>query len=361
MVHGGLAELFAGRPGLARTKFKIVADRATPTVIGLDAKLVAFFRQLPPLVAANAKDEPKWDEFSSTNYEALVFLIGGLRRWHDGEFEESVALMLRFQKAAPSGEDAWVADYRPLVSRYVEEFATFRDLAAELARADASPMLAEAALKKVPDAVRTIRTKQLVEKLTALETDARQKVTAATAAADLAMKQKQAAVEAEEEKRLTDAKLKIKELCESYRFGEAAALIRSVDVKLDRNVSERELLTRRAEWLVEFKRRLIEDINVAGSAVPLVKKNGQKLLGIASHADEQQLEMRVQFGTLPGVKWSDLSPVSILQMARSFMRPTLPQSALADREWQAGVFCLFEQLVNEGQALMDDAITRKPE
>ena len=53
--------------------------------------------------------------------------------------------------------------------------------------------------------------------------------------------------------------------------------------------------------------------------------------------------------------------MSVLQMARTFMRPTLTQSALADREWQAGVFCLFTQLVNEGQALMDDAVLRKPE
>src|SRR5207253_6590040 len=97
-----------------------------------------------------------------------------------------------------------------------------------------------------------------------------------------------------------------------------------------------------------------------GCTVPLIKKNGQKLLGTVSHADDQQLELRVQFGILPAVKWIDISPLSILQMARSFMRPTLSQAALADREWQAAVFCLFTQLFNEGQALMDDAVNRKP-
>ncbi len=360
-VHGGLAEFFAGRPGLARTKFKMLADRASPTVIGLDAKLVGFFRQLPLLVSRQPDAEPHWDDFSTTTYEPLAFLIAGLSRWDDGDFEGSIALLRRLQKAAPAGEDAWVADYRPLVARYLEEYGTFRDLSTDLAGAATSPKTAEAALKRIPDALRAIRSKKLAEKLAALETEARQKVTAAGVAADLALKQKQADAGAAEEKLLTAAKLKIKELSENYRFTEAAALIRAVDVKLDRNISERDLLTRRVDWLVEFKKRLIEDINASGYPAQLVRKNGQKLLGIASRADDLQLEMRVQFGTLPSVKWTDISAMTILQMARTFMRPTLPQPALADREWQAGVFCLFEQLFPEGQALMDDAVARKPD
>ena len=360
-AHSGLADFFAGRPGAGRAKFKMLAERVSPAVIGSDAKLVAFFRQLPQIASGKSQDEQKWDGFSTTNYEPLVFLIAGLKRWNEGDFDAGVALMRRFQSAAPEGEDAWIADYRPLVTRYIEEHGTFRDLSADLARADSAPKVAEAALKKLPEALRTIRTKALAEKLAAMEGDAQAKVAAAAVAADLAMKQKQAEAETADEKLLTEAKFRIKDLCENYRFSDAAAFIRAVNVKLDRNISERDLLARRADWLVAFKKRLIEDINVAGCLTPLVRKNGQKLLGAASHADEQQIEMRVQFGTLPPAKWAELSPMSVLQMARAFMRPTLTQAEIADREWQAGVFCLFMQLVNEGQALMDDAAVRKPE
>ena len=134
-----------------------------------------------------------------------------------------------------------------------------------------------------------------------------------------------------------------------------------MDAKSDRSISERDLLIKRVDWLVEFKKHLIEDINLGGCAVPLVKKNGQKLLGIASRADDQALELRVQFGTLPAVKWIDLSPQSILQMARTFMKPNLARAAIADREWQASVFCLFTGLTNEGQILMDEAVNHRPE
>jgi hypothetical protein len=177
----------------------------------------------------------------------------------------------------------------------------------------------------------------------------------------MAAMQKKAEAEAREDKLLTDAKLQIKVLCENYRFAEAATLIRAVDVKLDRTLGERDLLAKRVDWLVEFKKRLIADINAGGCTVPLARKNGQKILGTAAKADDQQVELRVQFGTLPGVKWNEIHPGSVLQMARFYMRPTLPPATAAERKWQAGVFCLFTQLFNEGQGLMDEAVTAKPD
>ena len=361
-VHGGLAEYFAGRPGAARTAFKTLSERTTPTAIGLDAKLVAFLNELSVLAASKPKGEPtNLDAMDATSYESLAFLVAGLKHWDAGDFEEGIALMRRFQQAVPSGEDAWVADYRPLVTRFLDEYGAYREIADALAKAEASPKLAETALNKIPAARSKMRSEKLRKKLDALETDAGEKVRTALAAAEQAMKQQKAEGDVREEKLLTEAKLQIKTLSENYRFSEAAALIRALDVKSDRSLSERELLAKRVEWLIEFKKRLIEDINAGGCTVPLVKKNGQKLLGTASHADDQQLEIRVQFGTLPAVKWSDISPLSVLQMARTFMRPTQTQTALADREWQAGVFCLFTQLFPEGQALMDDAVNRRPD
>ena len=361
-VHCGLAEYFAGRPGPARAAFKLLSERTTPTAIGLNGKLVAFFNQLSLLAAAKPKESAiDLDALDTATYESLAFLVAGLRQWDAGDFEEGVALMRRFQKAAPAGEDAWVADYRPLVAPFMDDLGSYREIADDLAKFETSPKLAEAALNKIPAARSRMRSDKLRKKLDALETEAGGKVRSAIAAAEQAMKQKVADAEAREENLLTAAKLQIKDLSGNYRFTEAASVIRALDVKLDRSIGERELLAKRVDWLVEFKKHLIEDINATGCPAPLVKKNGQKLLGTVSRADDQQFELRVPFGTLPAVKWTDLSPMSVLQMARTFMRPTLPQPALADREWQASVFCLFTQLFSEGQALMDDAANRKPE
>ncbi|MEO6789005.1 MAG: serine/threonine-protein kinase [Chthoniobacteraceae bacterium] len=361
-VHWGLAELFAGKSGPAKMAFKTLAERATPTVIGLDAKLVAFFKQLSVPASGKPKDgQPKLDDFDPTTYESLAFLVAGLKQWDAGDFEAAITTMRHFQKATPAGEDAWVADYRPLVRPYLDDYGMYREIVDDIAKADTSPKIAEAALRKIPAAKDKLRTDRLRKELETLETEGGEKVRAALAAAENAIKQQRAEAEAREDRQLTAAKLQIKDLCENYRFTEAASLIRAVDVKLDRSIGERDLVAKRVDWLVEFKKHLLEDINAAGCTVPLLKKNGQKLLGTVSRADDNQLELRVQFGTLPAVKWIDISPLSILQMARTFMRATLSQAALADREWQAAVFCLFTGLFNEGQALMDDAVTRKPD
>jgi hypothetical protein len=360
-VHAGLAEYLAGRPGPARAAFKALSERTTPTAIGLDAKLVAFFSQLSTLASGDAKDAPpNFDGFDANTYESLVFLVAAVKQWTENDYEGAVALMRRFQKATPAGDDAWVADYRPLVARFLDEYGTYLEIAEDVAKADASPKVAEAALKKIPAAKIKIHSDQLIAKLDAMEATVGDKVRKAIAAAEEAMKKQEADADAREEKLLTDAKLQLKTLCENYRFTEAATLVRAVNVKRDRFVRERELLAKRVDWLVEFKRQLIEDLNAAGVTLVLERKNGQKISGVIARASDQQVEVRVQFGFLP-IAWYDISPLSVLQMSRAYMRPTLPQAVIADREWRAGVFCLFTQLFNEGQALMDDAAVRKPE
>ena len=92
---------------------------------------------------------------------SLAFLIAGLSQWDAGEFEASVALMRRFQKATPTGDDAWVAEYRPLVTRYLDDYGAWREIADDVAKAGTSPKLAEAALKKIPAPRSKVRSEKL--------------------------------------------------------------------------------------------------------------------------------------------------------------------------------------------------------
>ena len=108
------------------------------------------------------------------------------------------------------------------------------------------------------------------------------------------------------------------------------------------------------------QQQIIDDLSSGGCSVPLVRKNGQRVLGIITRANQQQLEIQVQFGSFP-LPWTDLSPQSVLQISHFYMRPALPPDNLADRKWRAGVFCIFAQLVAEGQALMTEAAAQKAE
>jgi hypothetical protein len=152
----------------------------------------------------------------------------------------------------------------------------------------------------------------------------------------------------------------MKTLCETYRFKDAMTIIQAVKVTLPEPSKERDLLMRRVEWLVQFKDQLVRDLNTTGYTAVLQRRNGQQIAGGVARASELQLDVKVQFGNVP-IAWADLAPQSVLAMARSFMKPTLPPEALADREWQAGVFCIFTDLTNESEALMAEAATVKEE
>ena len=360
-VHLGLAEYFDGNPGKARAAFKSLHERIAPTAIGLDAGLVAFLNRLAEIGSDKAETSPaEMEKFDKTSYEALAYVVAGAKKWEAGAFREAVALFREFQKTTPSAESAWATDFHPLVARCLDEYAVYREIADPIEKADTAPTEAEAALKRISHAKTKIRSTVLLKKLTALEKESSGKITAAVASAKAAIEKKKTDMEAAEEKTLTDAKLAVKTLSENYRFTEAAAAIHAVDVKLENSISERDLLAKRIDWLVQFKRQLIEDLNTGGCTLPLLRKSGQQIAGGVAHATDLQLEIRVQFGSLP-IAWSEISPQSVLQMSRFYMKPALPPAVLADRQWQAGVFCLFTQLFNEGQALMDEAAAQKAE
>jgi hypothetical protein len=354
-VHEGLAEYLAEEDGKARGAFRRLTQRLAPTAIGLDPKLVTFLKRIAEVGAEKSpKSRAEMDQFDKSSYEALAFLVAGVKSWNAGDFADGVALLRQFQQTTPTGDSAWVGDYRPLVAPFLEDYGIYREIAEPIQKVDSAPEAALAALKRLTEVRYKIRSAGLRQKLTELETASTEKVNAAVAQAKAAMTEQQARAAGEEEKLLTDAKLKVKDLSENYHFDEAAALIRTLDVKVPKSIEERDLLAKRIGWLVEFKQQLIKDLNTGGCTLPLQRKNGQKILGGVAQAADDKLQIRVQFGSLP-IAWSDLSPQSILQMAGFYMQPTLPPAALADRQWRAGVFCLFTQMFTEGQALMDAA------
>ena len=353
-IHHGFAALLAGQTRMGRESLQALTGRISPNVIGMDAKLIAFAARLAEMASLPPRKQPEMADVDAKSYETLQFFISGLLQWNAGEWDGGAARMRRFQSATPQGDSAWVGDYRVLVTRFMEEYAGYTEISTALAKHTTAPAEADAALKKYADLREKLRSKQMIQELDTLADDAREKVKVALGAAETAMKQKQAEAEAAEDALLTEAKFRIKALCENYQFTEAATLIRAVNVKLERAVSERDLLAKRVDWLVQFKAQLIRDLNTVGCTLPLQRKTGQQILGGVAKAGEQQLDVRVQFGSLP-LQWKELSPKSILQMARFYMRPGLPAADLAERKWRAGVFCLFTQLFNEGQLLLEEA------
>lgn len=360
-VHEGLCELLDGRPVPARNAFGDLGRKIEPTALGLDPKLATFFSNLSMAAARPALPGPEdIEKFDSKSYEAIAFLALGLKAWEAGAHQQGTELLKRFRDAEPDGESAWINEFRPLIAGYLEEYAAYSATEASLAGYEAHPEAAAATLAKLPEVRAKIKTSALLAKLGEMERDLGPKITAMAQTAKSEGEKKMAERIAAEEQLLMDAKMRIKSLCETYRFKDALLTMQAVKVTVPDLIKERDLLVHRVQWLVMFKEQLVKDLNTSGYQAALQRRNGQQLTGGVARASDMQLDIKVQFGNVP-IAWSDLTPQSVLAMARSFIKPTLPPDALADRQWQAGVFCIFTQLTNESQALMDEASTVKDE
>jgi hypothetical protein len=360
-IHEALAEFLQGRPVIAQDALKKMGAQISPNAIGLDEELIAFFGKVAKF-GSSAEPTPIAEAvaFKKDSVEAVGLLIVGLKNWEIGAHAEGVKWLREYQSANPSGPATWTGEYRKLVGNYLEDFSNFQSVADDIRNFEKNPEKAAAALKNV-EAVKTkLKSPALVSLLTDMERDNGAKIEAAVSSAAEAMKKQRAEQEAAEEAALTDVKMKLKGLCENYRFGDALALIKNAQVTLEQNAAERDLLSQRITWLVNFKETLIRDLSVSGYAAALTKKNGQQLAGGVAKANDTQLEIKVAFGSVP-LPWSDLAPESVMAMAASFLKPTLPIDNLAERQWQLGVFGLFTGKVNEGVQFMDAAAAIRDE
>ena len=360
-THEALSELLQGRPAIAQEVLKKMGSEVSPETSGLDDELTAFFSKLAKHGASmEATPFSEAAVYKKDTAEALGLLIIGLTNWEIGAHPEAIEWLKAYQSAAPSGPASWAGDHKKVAGNYLEDFNHFQSVAEDIRNYADSPDKAAAALKKIPTVKSKLKSASLVALLSDLERDNSSKIEAALAMAAENMKKQQAEQERAEEVALTDVKMKLKGLCENYRFSDAITLINSAHVTLPANVAERDLLAQRITWLVKFKEQLIKDLSASGYAAALVKKNGQQLTGGVVKANETQLDVKVAFGVLP-LPWADLTPDSVMVMAASFLKPNLAIDVLAERQWHLGVFGLFTGKVNEGVKFMDAAAAIRDE
>ena len=359
--HEGMTELLDGRSVPAKAAFATLERNIAERGGNMDPQVAGFFRKFATL--ANTKETVSIadaEAFNRKNYEAVALLALGLKNWEAGSHADAVTLLRQFQAAEPEGNSAWVGEYRPLVSSYLEEHGLFASVVEDLSKWETKPERAEAALARIPELKEKIRTMGLRADLRRLEEELAPKVVAALAGVKEAQAKKMAEVEAADEKVLTDAKLRIKGLCETYQFRDALIVIKATEVKTEKHLADRELLIRRVEWLVQFKEQLIRDLTATGYSGPLFRKNNTSLPGGVAAATETHLSIRIGAGSAM-VQWNELMPASVLAMAKSFFKPTLPPEVLATRQWLAGVFCIFTELYNESGILMGEAAAMNEE
>jgi hypothetical protein len=95
-----------------------------------------------------------------------------------------------------------------------------------------------------------------------------------------------------------------------------------------------EATEKRAQWLIDWKNNLIDDINRAHFSGAILDSSGAKYTGIAG-ATDQSLSLKLPYG-IARVTWRDLSPKTLFTVSTSFVKLNMPDAP--DRQWRCAVF-----------------------
>ena len=119
-----------------------------------------------------------------------------------------------------------------------------------------------------------------------------------------------------------------------YDFAAAREAIKNVQLSGASLKQAQEATEKRAQWLIDWKNNLIDDINRAHFSGAISDSSGAKYTGIAG-ATDQSLSLKLPYG-IARVTWKELSPKTLLTVSTSFVKPNAPDAP--DRQWRCAVF-----------------------
>jgi hypothetical protein len=155
---------------------------------------------------------------------------------------------------------------------------------------------------------------------------------------------------ARETPQLTAAVAVYRQLIAKYDFAGAAAVIREANVTEPSLKQTQNNYQNVADWLVEWKATLINDLNMRGYNGPVVANNTQ-YSGVAG-ATANKLRMKIPYGVTE-TDWLKVAPPILLAISNSF-------AGDADRQWRCGVFAWAFGQTGAAQKLLDAASSAKP-
>jgi tRNA A-37 threonylcarbamoyl transferase component Bud32/predicted RNA-binding Zn-ribbon protein involved in translation (DUF1610 family) len=143
-----------------------------------------------------------------------------------------------------------------------------------------------------------------------------------------------------------------------YRFENAVEILESTKLEAPSFQAERDQELQRALWLLQWKTKLISDINQTGFAGVVIDRQGLRYEKGVRRATPNELELRTRHNSLMS-DWLSLSPEMLLKMATGFIRPGA--SDLGEREWLSAVFAAETAQSRLANELAAKAARAKPE
>ncbi|MDQ6624283.1 MAG: protein kinase, partial [Verrucomicrobiota bacterium] len=309
-LHLGLADLLQGKIEPARAAFQEMERAGPSSLTTSNPALATFFSDNAKALAAPGPIRGGSD-VDAKGVSAFALFLDGVKDWQLREFDEAAGFFRRFLETEVPNELKWIADYKPLAQKYLDDHALYAQWRALPNRLSSA---AEA--------------RTALEKIRALE----QRVQTRGALVD-AFK--------DDEKRL-DA---------------TAAKLETTEREARERIAKEEFEKRKPALLAEWKTKLVRDLakGTYAASIPMGATTYQGISG----ANEREITLRIApYGGAP-VTWDKFPPSILLSIARTFIRPGAPDTA--EREWLSAIYAQSTGQPEVARTLAEEAAKAKPE
>ena len=272
-----------------------------------------------------------------------------------GDFANAAAFLEQFAAAQPQSPYAWIADYKPLAQKYLDDLRAYNAWKNE-SKTDGSAAELKTALANLRTVETRLQTRgRLAEKV---------KSEASQLASRLSAKEKaeSEAREGERKKLLEKEKPswivsieRVSKQVARYDFGSARDAVDRASVSEPSLLTEKENAGKKAQWLIEWKKRLIDDINRTPYHGRVVDRTGTEYVAMTS-ASDKSFTVETSYGPSK-LDWLKFDPQMLLTVSKSFVRPGAPDAA--ERQWLCAIFAAETGLTDEARKLGEAAAVAK--
>lgn len=351
-LHEGLAALIGREPSQARQAFQEVENAGQLGFAREDVDLAKFFVATAKAMSAPGT-VPSRTRLNDDTFEAFGLLLFALKDIAQIDVNDAALLLEQFVKARPQGKFGWIADYKPLAQKYLDDSRLYAAWKHE-SKVMGSPA-------KSLERIRSI--KQQLRIHSAISDEIREEEK--TWSQRVAEEQKEDAAREREREKVREIEVaswnaalaNYNKQIALYDFIGAGATIRNVQLGDPSLRQSQQVAQKKAQWLTDWKSKLIDDFNRAHFSGAIVDVRGVKYTGVAG-ATARHLAVKVPYGTVQ-VPWTKLAPKMLLAISSSFIQPTAPDAA--DRRWLCAVFANEIGQTNVARQLASAAAKSKAE
>ena len=344
-LHEGLAALIAREPPQAKKAFQEVENAGQTGFAKEDVDLAKFFVTTAKSMAASGTIAGNGaSALRADTHEAFALFLFALKDIAQADATDAISLLEKFVSGQPAGKFAWIADYKPLAQKYLDDCRAYAAWKNQSKGADVSAQL---------ENVRALKKKLKTHSALSDAMNAEEKALAQRGAAP----QKGQSGQKIESPGWTAALANYKQKVALYDFVGAREAIKVAKVSDPTSKQMQAMMLKKAQWLIDWKAKLIGDLNRKPFSGRIADVTGMSYEGISS-ATPAQISLTTPYGIV-GASWTKLAPQTLLAISSSFIVPNAPDAA--DRQWLCAAFAAETGQGDAARQLAEAAAKTKPE